>query len=311
MMKGFLKDNTPGMQFLFTLLVVVASWLIFQLIALAGGVLIYDIPFKEIPGIVLNPSTPREIAFLKFLQTIISLGLFAVSSAIAAYFISERPAAFLGLSHAPDAGIFLLVGLLVLLSLPLNNYLTFLNSRLSFHGGMQWLQDYIVDKESSINDLMERFLSVNGIGPLMINLVVIAVVPAISEELLFRGVLQKLFVKWVNNVHFGIFITALVFGFFHFQFLSFLPRFYLGIIFGYLLVWTGSLWITMFAHFINNATAVLFYYFYYQGVTDDSIDQVGTPGSHFAYALLSLAVVAVLLMVVRRIMKEKQAFSQY
>ncbi len=240
-----------------------------------------------------------------------SLGMFAISSIIIAFFISDQPSAYLGLVNPPDPGIFLLVGLLVLLSLPLNNYLTWINGNLSFKGGMQWLQDYIVKKEDGINVMMEKFLSVNNIFQLGINLFVIAIVPAIGEELLFRGIIQRIFVRWAKNIHLGILLTALLFGFFHFQFLSFLPRFYLGIIFGYLFQWTGSLWITIFAHFINNATAVLFYYFFYMGMTDNSMDNLGTPQSHSFYALLSLFVIIVLLLVVRRIMKERKVFIQY
>ncbi len=310
MMKGFLKDYSPGMQFLFVMLVFVASWLIFQIIAIVSGIAIYGISIKEITTVITSPETPGEIAFLKFLQTIMSLGMFAVSSLVMAYFISDDPAKSLGLTRSPEVTIFLLTGLLVLLSLPLNNYLSFINGRLSFSGGMQWLQDYIVKKESSINGLMEKFLEVKGTGPLMVNLFVIAVVPAIGEELLFRGVLQGIFIKWVKNVHIGIFLTALLFGFFHFQFLSLLPRFYLGIIFGYLFFWTGSLWVTIFAHFINNATAVIFYYFYYRGVTDDTMDQLGTPVDHPIYAFLSMVVILIMLFVVRRMMKEERIFSQ-
>ena len=277
MMKGFLKDYSPGLHFLFSMLVVIASWLVFQIIALVAGIFLYGVGLNEVTNVILNPDTPLEIAFLKFLQTVISIGMFGVSSFIIACFISDDVTGYLGLSKTPETVIFLLTALLVLLSLPLNNYLTLLNSQLSFGGRLQWLQDYIVRKESGVNGMMEKFLGVKGMVPLLVNLFVIAIVPAIGEELLFRGVLQGIFIKWVRNVHVGILIAALFFGFFHFQFLSLLPRFYLGIVFGYLFYWTGSLWITIFAHFLNNATAVFFYYFYYTGMTDDTMDKLGTP----------------------------------
>ncbi len=311
MMRGFLKDSPPGMQFLFTMMVVIASWLVFQLLAVLTGMYLYGIGFTNITGVIMNPETPAELAFLKYLQTFISLGMFGASSFIIAWYLSEHPVRFLGLSRIPDTTVFLLVALLVFLSLPFSNYLTYLNGRLSLGGGLQWLQDYIVSKESSINSLMEKFLDVKGVMPLLVNIFVIAIIPAIGEELLFRGVLQGLFIRWIKNVHAGIFITALLFGFFHFQFLSFLPRFYLGMVFGYLFYWTGSLWITMFAHFLNNGMAVMFYYFYYGGITGRSMDDLGTPDSHQGYALLSLSVVLVILLVIRRIRKEKGSFSQY
>lgn len=311
MIKGLLKDSTPGMQFLFTMIVVIASWLIFQFLALFSGMFIYGISFGHIPDVILHPKTHVELAFLKYIQTLISLGMFGGSSFVIAWYLSEHPVKFLRLSKAPELTTFLLVALLIFLSLPFSNYLTYLNGQLSLGGGLQWLQDYIVDKENSINGLMEKFLNVEGIVPLLVNVGVIAIIPAIGEELLFRGVLQGLFTKWVRSVDLGILLTALFFGFFHFQFLSFLPRFYLGVVFGYLFYWTGSLWITMFAHFINNWMAVMFYYFYYRGVTGGSMDDLGTPGSHSVYAVLSLAVIMVILLVIRSIMKERGNFIRY
>ncbi len=310
MMKGFLKDYSPGLQFLFSMLVVIATWLVFQIIALVAGIFLYGVGLNEVTNVILNPDTSLEIAFLKFLQTVISIGMFGVSSFVIAWFVSDDVPGYLGLSKTPETVIFLLTALLVLLSLPLNNYLTWFNSQLSFGGRLQWLQDYIVEKESGVNGMMEKFLGVRGTVPLLVNIFVIAIVPAFCEELLFRGVLQGLFVKWVKNVHIGILITALVFGFFHFQFLSLLPRFYLGIIFGYLFYWSGSLWITIFAHFINNATAVFFYYFFYQGMTDDSMDKLGTPESHPVYAMLSLTVILVVIVVIRSIIRENRMVSR-
>jgi membrane protease YdiL (CAAX protease family) len=90
-----------------------------------------------------------------------------------------------------------------------------------------------------------------------VNLLMIAILPAIGEELLFRGVLLRLFREWTKNVHVAIIITALLFSFIHFQFYGFLPRFLMGVLFGYLVYWSGSLWVSVIAHFVNNGTAVI------------------------------------------------------
>ena len=105
------------------------------------------------------------------------------------------------------------------------------------------------------------FLDVSTIGGLLVNLFIIAVLPAIGEEFFFRGILQRLFKDWTKNIHISIFITAFLFSAVHMQFFTFLPRFLLGLLFGYLLFWSKNIWLPVFAHFVNNAIAVLVYYF--------------------------------------------------
>lgn len=84
-----------------------------------------------------------------------------------------------------------------------------------------------------------------------------ALCPAITEEFFFRGALQRLIGKWNPNPHFVIWSAAILFSAFHLQFYGFIPRMLLGAYLGYLLLWTRSIWIPVFAHFINNATAVI------------------------------------------------------
>lgn len=84
-----------------------------------------------------------------------------------------------------------------------------------------------------------------------------ALCPAITEEFFFRGALQRLIGKWNPNPHFVIWNAAILFSAFHLQFYGFIPRMLLGAYLGYLLLWTRSIWIPIFAHFINNATAVI------------------------------------------------------
>ena len=95
---------------------------------------------------------------------------------------------------------------------------------------------------------------------LLFTLLVVAVVPAIGEELLFRGYLQQKFGKWFGNMHTSIILTAFLFSAIHFHLDGFFPRFMLGILLGYMFLWSGSLWIPILAHFTNNAIAVIISY---------------------------------------------------
>jgi membrane protease YdiL (CAAX protease family) len=92
---------------------------------------------------------------------------------------------------------------------------------------------------------------------LFVNILMLAIIPALGEELIFRACFQKVFVRWTGNYHVAIWITAIVFSAIHFQFFGFFPRMILGALFGYLFVWSGNIWIPILAHFLNNGMAVL------------------------------------------------------
>ena len=111
-----------------------------------------------------------------------------------------------------------------------------------------------------------------------------ALLPAVAEELTFRGVLQNLFEvkdetlkKKGNRVHIAIWCSAILFSAIHMQFYGFLPRMLMGALFGYALVWTGSLWIPILMHFTNNAMAVILYFLAIRSGWDmDKVDTIGT-----------------------------------
>jgi uncharacterized protein len=85
----------------------------------------------------------------------------------------------------------------------------------------------------------------------------LAVIPAIGEELIFRGVFQKIFYDLFKSGHLAIWVTAFAFSALHFQFFGFIPRFILGLVFGYLFYWSGTLWLPVISHFVNNAVPVI------------------------------------------------------
>ena len=114
-----------------------------------------------------------------------------------------------------------------------------------------------------------RFLTTFASFPdFLFGLLVIAVLPAIGEELAFRGMIQPAVHRLTGNMHLAIWITAAFFSAFHLQFLGFIPRLMLGAVFGYLMVWSGNLWLPIIAHFANNALGVTFLYLRQLGLTD-------------------------------------------
>lgn len=311
MRPSYLKDSKPSLQFLFSLLIVLASWLVFQLLALLSGAILFGVSLSEIQPALNDSVDPVNIAYQKYLQSVISLGMFVVAPLTIAYSLSSNSIkGYLKLDYYPGHSVALLVAIIMILSLPMNNYFTYLNGQLDLPQGFSGIQDYMEDQENRAYKVFERFLNVTGVGPLLINLLVIGVIPAIGEELLFRGVLQKIFIRWTRNAFFGVLITSIAFAVLHFQFLSVLPRFVLGMILGYIFVWTRSLWMPIIAHFVNNALAVIYYHLMYNNKIGEGIEHVGKPENDQIYAILSIVIVIILLFVIRRIMLEKSSRYQ-
>ena len=195
------------------------------------------------------------------------------------YFITrkERPMQQLGFRKVASPAAMLLVAgvLLMFLTLPVTNQLTAWNEGMSLGKNLTWFEDWIKSLEETAKVTTEKMLNVNTIGGLLLNMVVVALIPAIGEELTFRGVLQQALTRKMKNPHVAIILSAAIFSFIHFQFYGFLPRMFLGILLGYMFYVTGSLWTSMLMHFLNNGTAVVLYYLNNKGIVDIDVDHFG------------------------------------
>ena len=186
----------------------------------------------------------------------------------------------------------ILIGVaLMFVSLPVTNQLTSWNEGMSFGKGLAWLEEWIKSMEETAKVATEKMLNVNTIGGLLLNLVVVALIPALGEELTFRGVLQQSLTRGIKNPHMAIILAAAIFSFIHFQFYGFLPRMFLGILLGYMFYITGSLWTSILMHFLNNGTAVLLYYLNHKGIIDVDVDHFGQMQSPW-FIVASAAVTA-------------------
>jgi len=149
------------------------------------------------------------------------------------------------------------------------------NSQLHLPGFMARLEEWMVSAEEQASRLTKLLLSGNSPTDLFWNMLVIAVIPAIGEELLFRGIIQRQFAELAGNKHFGIVLTAFLFSALHMQFFGFFPRFVLGLVLGYLFQWSGNLWMPILAHFFNNALTVFLTWISARGVFKVNPDTLG------------------------------------
>lgn len=222
----------------------------------------------------------------------------------------HRPLNWLHLNKGADWKIILLAVLIMLTALPAINLLADLNSRVvlpeCLSGVEQWMKSY----EEAAEKLMADFLKTDHIDTLFINIGLIAVLPALCEELTFRGTLQQLLggSQWNRSwkMHAAIWVTAFIFSAIHMQFYGFVPRMLMGAMFGYMFVWTGSLWIPILMHFTNNGLVVIAYYLFEETALEGKsyADTFGA-GTTWWVGVLSLIAVGVLLWIVRRIARKE------
>lgn len=123
--------------------------------------------------------------------------------------------------------------------------------------------------EDGAADMTRSLMTMDNAGSLILNLFLVGFLPSIGEELAFRGVLQPLFARWLKNIHAGVWLSAFVFSAYHLQFYGFLPRLLMGAFFGYLVVWTGSIWPAVLAHLTNNFSTIVYMYLHPQTLHSD------------------------------------------
>ena len=184
---------------------------------------------------------------------------------------------------------------LMFVSLPITNQLSTWNEGLKLSGTMQRIENWMKTLEESAATLTEKMLKVETVGGLLFNLLIIALIPAIGEELTFRGILQQSLTRSMKNPHVAIILSAAIFSFIHFQFYGFLPRMFLGILLGYMFYVSGSIWTSITMHFVNNGTAVVLYYLNNKETINIDADHFGETQSVwilFGSALLTSGLIA-------------------
>jgi uncharacterized protein len=159
----------------------------------------------------------------------------------------------------------LLTAFAVVAFMGLNSIFIEWNSNVHLPESAKAIEEWAREYESNA-EVLTKFLTTFDSGlQLIIALIVIAVLPAIGEEIVFRGLIQNEFFRATKNVHLSIWIAAFLFSAIHFQFFGFVPRLLLGALFGYLYYWSGNLWMAILAHFVNNGLSVMAMYFYQKG----------------------------------------------
>ena len=224
--------------------------------------------------VFITKSNPQDLNSLRFMQISSQLFTFVFPPIAYAFLVKEKPVNALGLKNAKI--LWLLIGTAMIFAImPLNSILAEWNAGLKLPESLSALEQMIKDMQESASAMIEKFVSVDTIGGLMLNLFMIAGLAALGEELLFRSIIQTSLIKICKNAHVGILIASAIFSFIHLEFYGFVPRLILGMLLGYMFYFSGSIWIPMLMHFLNNGTVVLIYFLNNKGITNIDVDTFG------------------------------------
>jgi membrane protease YdiL (CAAX protease family) len=292
------RDMKPFPQLLFAAFVILVSFLVFLVLSLFIAIPFFGFDTFLNLSSIGDFSDPDNIVFLKYIQTVQAIGLFIVPPLILGYLFEGSIKNYLYLNRSFSSSTFLLVVVLMFALMPFINFTAELNSNLSLPPWMSGIEDWMRQSEEDAARLTEAFLHVNTIPGLAFNLFMVAFLPAIGEELLFRGVVQKIFTQMTRSHHWGIWISAILFSAMHMQFFGFVPRMLLGALFGYLLFWSGSMWLPMLGHFVNNAVGVIAMFMVNKGTINEEVEDFGS--ASYIASFISLAVLLLLLFLIKK-----------
>lgn len=246
-MNQHLRIPSPGKQLAIFLGLFGASFLLFGILSL----IVLQVNGVPVMSGKMDWSKPEVVSVFKWLQGLSSIVIFLLTAFIFTLITyTGKPLYFLGFKKANQSNMYILAVVALFFSLPFVFWMGELNQKIP-------LPTWMTSMEKDALEQMQAFLKVKSPIDVWVNVFIIALLPAIGEELCFRSALQNIMIRMTRSPWAGILITGFLFSLLHFQFEGFLPRMLLGIILGILYWYSGSIWTSILAHFFNNALQVL------------------------------------------------------
>ena len=265
-MKGFLPRTLhPGLQILLLLGFLLLGACVGYALVFAWAQVGFGLSVGQVGQVVLNPTAaPQGWGLLMMMQGVLLFVAGAGGSLALASALGYRWADYFNPRRLGAGWWLLAAALLIVVILPLMSVIIAWNAGAHFPAALHDFEAWARASEDRAAGLT-RFLTTFSSGArFAVGVLVIALVPAVAEELVFRGVIQQNLVRWFSP-HVGVWLGAALFSAIHFQFFGFVPRFVLGLVLGYLYLWSGNILVSMAAHFTQNAVQLLILYLTQRG----------------------------------------------
>lgn len=211
-------------------------------------------------------SQQQQLSLFRLTQPLNTIGIFLISPLVVKYVFSKKKSFIFSLQPISYSSV-LSASVLIIIVKPIVSWLSEVNGNFDFTV-LGEFGSSLVEKANLLTDKMSIVTVSNSIEELMLNILIIALIPAIAEEFFFRGFIQQYLTKYIRNYHISIWITSLIFGIIHFNIINLLPLVFLGAILGYTYHFTQNIWISILAHFINNSSLLYFVYKYSLDIKD-------------------------------------------
>lgn len=255
--------------------------------------------------IMMRGQTATTLRIATLINDII---MFVIPPVICAVVYSYRPAEYLRVASAPGPTPLILAVGTMICSIPMMNMIIEWNEGLSLPSSFAAMESWMREAEQRAGDTVNTLMGGSSAGSLILSILIVGVLAGFSEELFFRGGIQRLLVSGRVNPHVAIWVTAFLFSAIHLQFFGFFPRLLLGAFFGYLLYWTKNLWVPIVCHIFNNSIVATVTWMTARGsATPGGLNEIGTAVSahQLLWVTVSIIMTFMLLMTLKLKMRSR------
>jgi len=291
--QGSLFNMTPPMRLVLFLGLTGISMILGALISFSLVAAMLHIGFNDIQKIILEPAYASTAQFANALASIIAFGL---PSLAVAFFTKGKLAENMGFTPIKQVHQISLVVFLALAGLILSGALGSLTEKIPTTISFKNWADGL---EAQYKKALLSMTQMHSFIDLLVALLAVAIVPAIVEELYFRGALQKTLTDWTSKPFISILVTALFFSAIHFSYFGFLSRMALGILLGFIYEFTKTIWLPILLHFINNGIAIVTLYVVKNNPA--SIEKTLDENLPIYWGLIALVIIYILLINLKKI----------
>ena len=300
-MKGFLPRTLhPGLQMLLLVGTIIMGACVGYAIVFAWAQGGFGVPMIQALGMMNNPAAaPEGWGLLMMFQGVLLLTAFGGGAVLLASALGYGWAEYFSPRRLGAAWWLLVVAVLIIVTLPFMSTIIAWNAGAHFPAALHDFEVWARASEDRAAVLTKFLTNFNTPARFWVGVLVIALVPAVAEELVFRGVIQKNLVRWFSP-HVGVWLGAAIFSAIHFQFFGFVPRFVLGLVLGYLYLWSGNILVSMAAHFTQNAFQLVILYLAQRGQFGWGFDPDSSAALPWTLAIPSVLLSAGLLYILHR-----------
>lgn len=288
------QERNPWVSFFSLSFLVLAGLLLGQYLGAIIIVPIFDMDFQEISFILNEPTEHPEARIpLMIVQAFGATFAFILAPLYHIYIFHKKK--LKNFFNKKSEGIIpiILTVFITVSFMVVNSVIIEWNENIQLPDALAPFEEWAREAEERAQKLTGFLTNFESFRQYLLGMVVIAIIPAIGEELLFRGLIQNIFHRITGSIHVAIIIAGFIFSVIHFQFFGLLPRMFLGIIFGYLYAWSGSLLIPIVAHFVNNGLTITLIYLHRINIIkyDIEADEVAPWPNIFMFLLIGITLI--------------------